>query len=77
VVVVLLPDRKRDTNLPTEPGSLYPVSLALANVGVGIGLSLIGALFFAVLLWGSATLVLAAMVPSVNRTLTRRGYATD
>lgn len=74
---MLLPEREGNMNLPTEPGGLYPVSLALANVGVGIGLSLIGAFFFAVLLWGSATLVLAAMFPSVNRTLTRRGYATD
>jgi hypothetical protein len=64
-------------NLPIEPRGLYPVSLALANVGVGIGLHLVGALFFAVLLWGSATLILAAMVPSVNQTLSRRGYATD
>lgn len=64
-------------NLPTELRGLYPVSLALANLGVGVGLHLIGALFFAVLLWGSATLVLAAMVPPVNRTLTRQGYATE
>jgi hypothetical protein len=64
-------------NLPIEPRGLYPVSLAVANVGVGVGLHLIGALFFAVLLWGSAALILAAMVPSVNRTLSRQGYATD
>ncbi|MEF8782684.1 MAG: hypothetical protein V5A39_05300 [Haloarculaceae archaeon] len=47
-------------NASAVTGRLYPVALALANIGVGVGLYLIGALFFALLLWICGGLVLTA-----------------
>lgn len=58
-----------DTAAVTD--GLYPVALALANIGLGVALYVTGALFFALLLWLSGALVLVAMISGVHRTLSR------
>jgi hypothetical protein len=51
----------------TAIGRLYPLALGLANLGVGAGLYLTGAVFFAVLLSASGVLVLLALVSAATR----------
>jgi hypothetical protein len=64
-------------NLSAVTGGLYPFALALANIGVGVGLYLTGALFFALLLWTSAALVLAALVTAAGRAPSLAGAVTE
>jgi hypothetical protein len=56
---------------------LYPLALALTNVGVGLGLYMTGALFFAALLWLGGGLVLAAMTSTVDHASSQSGLATE
>lgn len=44
---------------------LYPIGLALANTGLGVGLFATDALLLAVLMWASATLLLVGLLSSV------------
>lgn len=53
--------------------TLYPFVLALANIGVGVGLYETGILILALVLWLSGALVLAGVVSSVSRRVTRSG----
>jgi hypothetical protein len=54
-------------DLSAVAGRLYPLALALSNVGVGVGLYLTGAVFFATLLWASGALVVLALVSAATR----------
>lgn len=45
--------------------TLYPVMLALANIGVGVGLYLTGTLVFAVPMWIAGSIVLIGLLSSV------------
>jgi hypothetical protein len=75
--IYVLSGKAENMHSLAETGNLYPAALALANIGVGAGLYATGAFFFALLLWLSGALVLAATVPSVNRALRRSGVATE
>lgn len=56
---------------------LYPLALALTNIGVGVGLYMTGALFFAALLWLGGGLVLAAMTSTVDYASSQSGLVTE
>lgn len=60
-------------NLPRVANALYPVVLALANIGVGVGLYETGILLLALVLWLCGVLVLAGFVSSVSHRVTRPG----
>lgn len=52
-------------SVPSILARFYPVLLAFGNISVGVGLYVTDALFFAVLLWISAALVLIGALSSV------------
>lgn len=56
---------------------LYPLTLALTNIGVGVALYATGALLFATLLWLGGGLVLAAMISRIDYLPTRAGLVTE
>jgi|APHM01.1.fsa_nt_gi hypothetical protein len=60
-------------NVPEFVTSLYPVALAGANIGVGVGLYETGTLFFALILWLSGALVVAGLASSVWLSLSQLG----
>ncbi len=60
-------------NVSGVANTLYPIVLALANIGIGLGLYETGILLLALVLWLGGALVLAGFVSSVTRRLTRPG----
>jgi len=60
-------------NLSGVANTLYPIALALANIGVGLGLYETGILLLTLVLWLGGALVLAGFVSSISRRLTRPG----
>jgi hypothetical protein len=59
-----------DTNTSRIADALYPVALALANLGAGFGLYETGALAFSLLLWLGGVLVLVGIGSSVRSRVT-------
>jgi hypothetical protein len=59
-----------DTNASRIADALYPVALALANLGAGVGLYEVGALAFSLVLWLSGGLVLVGIGSAVGSRVT-------
>jgi hypothetical protein len=60
-----------DTNASRVADALYPVALALANLGAGVGLYEAGALAFSLILWLSGGLVLIGIASSARSRVSR------
>lgn len=59
-----------DTNASRIADALYPVALALANLGAGVGLYETGALAFSLVLWLGGVLVLVGIGSLVHARVT-------
>jgi hypothetical protein len=58
-------------SLPSLSSVLYPLALVAGNAAAGIGLYVLGAIFFALVLWLNAVLVVAGLFAALGGALAR------